>query len=187
LRIAAHGRYAALDYQERAMPRIRQSDAGPIIPGTKQKRPAPPPEFDEREAKTWTKITRSLPPDWFAGSQPLLTELCRHIRLSDDLIADAARARSVVDELRKTQAPTSKLLLDAAKQYRTLLRLHALQSQQIGVLSTRLRLTPQSRYDKSVAAVAAKAADEGPFPWDDYQNEETDPASDGQNGRNRKQ
>jgi hypothetical protein len=173
------------------MPRIRQPDAGPTIPGTPARRPPPPPELDEREAVIWRKITARLPPNWFVASASLLVELCRHTRLSDDLMGDIARARAAIDELRKTQKPTSKLLLDAMKEYRVLLRLHALQSQRIGALATRLRLTPQSRYEKSVAATAAKAVDAGPFPWDDWQDgAESEPdsvESDGQNGRNRKQ
>jgi hypothetical protein len=164
--------------------RTRQPDV-PFVPGRKQKRPVPPPELDEREAKIWVKITESLPRDWFAASWPVLTELCRHVRLSDDLLQDITAARARVDELRNTQEPTSKLLLDAARQYRSLLRLHALQSQQIGVLSTRLRLTPQSRYQSSTAKTAAAQEASGPDPWSDWGNE--DPAFDGQNGRKLKQ
>jgi hypothetical protein len=159
----------ATDYQRRrAMPRIRQPDPSPYIPGIRQKRPPPPAELDEREAKLWTAITRSLPADWFVASWPLLVELVRHIRIADDLMRDVARARAVIDELRKTSEPSSKLLLEASKQYRALLRLHALQTQRIGTLSTRLRLTPQSRFARSTAHVRA-AEDAGVELWDDWE------------------
>src|SRR2546421_267826 len=70
----------------------------PFIPGSKQKRPAPPPELNVREAKIWTKITRRLPADWFTASAPLLKELCRHSRLADNLSEDIARAQTAIDE-----------------------------------------------------------------------------------------
>jgi hypothetical protein len=173
------------------MPRIRQPtlSLSPFIPGRRQKRPAPPPELDEREVKIWTQITASLPADWFGASWPVLVELVRHIRLSDDLMTDVAQARAVIDELRKTSEPSSKLLLEASKRYRVLLRLHATQSQRVGTLATQLRLTPQSRYQASSArTAAAQEASSYPEPWSDWGNEpSSDPASGGQNGRKLKQ
>jgi hypothetical protein len=88
------------------MPRTRSSELSPYIPGTPARRPPPPPELDAREKRIWTAITRSLPPDWFTASWPVLVELVRHIRLSDDLMTDVARARAVIDELRKTSEPS---------------------------------------------------------------------------------
>jgi hypothetical protein len=150
------------------MPRTRQNDAGPIIPGRKRKRPAPPPELTARERKIWTEITARLPADWFVASWPLLVELCRHSRLADELMDDIARARVALDALQKTQEPRSKLLRDAAREYRSLLRMHGLQSQRIGALSTTLRLTPQSRYARSTAHVKATETDAEVPLWQDW-------------------
>jgi hypothetical protein len=183
----------ALNDQERAMPRIRQPDTlSPFIPGTPARRPPPPAQLDVREKRTWTQITKSLPPDWFLASWPVLMELCRHIRLSEDLRRDIACARTAIDEFRRMPEPPLKLLLEASKQYRAWLRLHAQQTQRIGALATKLRLTPQSRYEKSVAATAARMTDEEIPPWRDWENDgpesEPDSVESGeQNGRNRKQ
>jgi hypothetical protein len=150
------------------MPRRSAQDAlSPFIPG---KRRSPPAELDAREAKIWRRVTERLPSDWFAaGSGVMLQELCRHIRHADDLAADLALARAEIEQVKAEpkRDPRRKLLLEALKEYRALLRAHALQTQQIGTLSTRLRLTPQSRYAPSTAK--AKAATSAyPAPWTDW-------------------
>jgi hypothetical protein len=144
-------------------------NGGPILPGT-TKRPSPPPGLDAREAVIWRQVTKRLPADWVNVGEPLFRELCRHIALANTLMEDIARARARIDELRTSEQPTSKLLLDAMKNYRVLLRLHALQSQQIGTLSTKLRLTPQARYQPSTAKARATEELEGIAPWNDWGN-----------------
>jgi hypothetical protein len=144
-----------------------QQNGGPIIPGI-TKRPAVPPELDARERTIWRRITARLPTDWVTSGALLFVELCRHVAFANTLKEDIALARAAIEEFRKTQEPTSKLLLDATKDYRALLRLHALESQQIGVLSTRLRLTPQSRYQSSTAKVRAAEEPEGVELWNDW-------------------
>jgi len=174
---------------ERAMPRTSRQDAlSPLIPG---KRRPPPAELDEREAKIWRDITARLPIDWFTtDNAPLLKELCRHIRHADDLSIDLALARAAVDEIRKTPEPpsTKKLLEEAEKGYRVLLRAHGFQSERIGNLSTKLRLTNQARYEPSRAKAESAKATSYPAPWNDWglESSESDP-SDEPNGRNRKQ
>jgi hypothetical protein len=150
---------------ERAMPRT--AELIPIIPGSKRKRPAPPPQLNAREAQIWTEITARLPAEWFTASAPLLKELTRHIRLADDLAEDLARAQTALDELRQMPEPPAKLLREATKDCRALLRMHGFQSQRIGSLSTKLRLTPQARYAPSVAKTAATATS-CPEPWNDW-------------------
>jgi hypothetical protein len=146
---------------------MARTNDGPIIPGITKRPAVPPSELDTREAAIWRRVTRKLPQDWVTSGALLFTELCRHTRLSEDLMNDIRQARARIDELRAVEQPTSKLLLDATKDFRALLRLHALESQQIGVLSTRLRLTPQSRFQPTTAR--AKAAEEGlPEPWNDW-------------------
>jgi hypothetical protein len=149
------------------MPRTRQND-NPLIPGIPGRRPSPPAQLDAREKQIWTEISRRLPADWFTASAPLLMELCRHIHLADDLAGDIAPARAAIDEIQKMPEPPTKLLAAATKEYRVLLRMHGLQSQRIGTLATRLRLTPQSRYAPSVAGTAAQTTDAEIPPWLDY-------------------
>jgi hypothetical protein len=161
-------------------------NGGPIIPGSPRKRPPPPQELDPREIKVWRDIVRSLPADWFtAGNQFLLKELCRHIRLSDDTMVDIGRERAAVDEVMAMPKPPTKLLIEALKKYRAALQSHALQSAQIASLSTKLRLTPQSRYGHRAAKTAAETVSPYPEPWSDW-GDESGP-DDGENGPNRKQ
>jgi hypothetical protein len=147
---------------ERAMPRLN-----PLIPGN-AKRPPPPAGLDERERTIWRQISARLPQDW--SSQPLMKELCRHIRNADDLADELGRARDAINELRKTPEPPTKLLAAAMREYRVLLRAHGAQSQAISALSTRLRLTPQSRYQPSTAQTRATETPEGIRPWNDWGN-----------------
>jgi hypothetical protein len=151
------------------MPRANQYQLGPVLPG-KRRPPPPPPELDERERKIWRTITSQLPDNWFsADNMPLLKELCRHVRHADDLSVDIALARGEIERVRAEpkRDPFNKLWLEALAEYRSLLRLHALQSQQIGVLSTKMRLTPQSRYDKTYAAKTTRGSSY-PDPWSDW-------------------
>jgi hypothetical protein len=156
------------------MPRRNQYAAGPIIPGN-ERRPSPPAQLDARERAIWSKITARLTAEWFtAETQPMLTELCRHIRNADDLRADLALARAAIDEIRKTPEPDAEALATATQEYRAVLRAHGYQSERIGNLATKLRLTPQARYAPSTAKRAAGKVIEGPEPWLDWGNDPAD-------------
>jgi hypothetical protein len=130
------------------MPRKNQYAVGPIIPG-KSKRPPAPAQLDAREKEIWCDITRRLPTDWFTTDNAPLKELCRHIRHADDLAADLSRARTAIDEIRKMPEPPAELLAAATQEYRAVLRAHGYQTERIGNLATKLRLTPQARYAPS--------------------------------------
>ena len=150
------------------MPRPNQYAAGAVIPG-KNRRPAAPAELDARERATWSKITASVPAEWFTPeSLPMLKELCRHVRISDDLASDLAQARAAVDAIRKQPEPDATRLEEVAKEYRAVLRAHGYQTERIGNLSTKLRLTPQARMHSSTAQRAAGKVFEGPEPWNDW-------------------
>jgi hypothetical protein len=151
------------------MPRKNQYTNGPVIPGN-ERRPSPPAQLDARERAIWTKITARLPAEWFtAESQPMLKELCRHLRSADDLAADLALARAAIDKIRKMPEPSSEALTEATQEYRAVLRAHGYQTERIGNLSTKLRLTPQARYAPSTAKRQAGKVLEGPEPWNDWQ------------------
>jgi hypothetical protein len=157
------------------MPRRNQyTAAGPIIPGN-ERRPSPPAQLDTHERRIWSAITASVPAEWFtAESLPMLKELCRHIRNADDLTADRAVARAAVDEIRKQPQPDSEELAAATQEYRAILRAHGYQSERIGNLATKLRLTPQARYAPSTAKREAGKVIEGPEPWLDWGNDRAD-------------
>jgi hypothetical protein len=151
------------------MPRPNQYTSGPIIPGS-SKRPSPPAQLDARERAIWTKITARLPADWItAEAQPMLKELVRHIQSADDLAADLALARGVIDAIRKSPEPDAEALAAATQEYRAVLRAHGYQTERIGNLSTKLRLSPQARYAPSSAKREAGKVIEGPEPWNDWQ------------------
>ena len=152
------------------MPKKREQNGGPIIPGS-TKRPPPPTDLEPREKVIWRDLAARLPPDWFATSQSVLKELVRHVRLSDDLMGDIKRAQAAVDEVLRMPEPPAKLLVAATRELRASLRTHVLQSQRIGALSTQLRLTPQSRYQPTTAKAKAMETPEGIDPWLDWGND----------------
>jgi hypothetical protein len=158
------------------MPRKNQYQyaSGAIIPGN-ERRPSPPAQLDARERAIWIKITARLPVEWFtAETQPMLVELCRHIRIADDLSADRVVARAAIDEIRKQSQPDTEALVAAMQEYRAVLRAHGYQSERISSLATKLRLTPQARYAPSTAKREAGKVFEGPDPWNDWGNDPAD-------------
>jgi hypothetical protein len=156
------------------MPRPNQYTSGPIIPGS-SKRPPPPAQLDTRERRIWSAITARLPADWVtAESEPMLKELVRHIRIADDLWVDLAHARAAIDELRKMPEPPAESLVEATREYRAVLRAHGYQTERIGNLSTKLRLTPQARYAPSTAKREAGKVSPYPEPWNDWGNDRPD-------------
>jgi hypothetical protein len=162
------------------MPRKNQyTSVTPFIPGI-ERRPSPPAQLDARERAIWTKIAASLPADWFtAEAQPMLKELCRHIHHADNLATDLELARAAIDEFRKMPEPPAELLAEATQEYRAVLRAHAYQSERIANLSTKLRLSPQSRYAPSSAKREAAKTIEGIPPWEDWGNDRADPEDGG--------
>jgi hypothetical protein len=136
--------------------------AGPIIPG---QRPAPPDDLEPAEQATWIAIVGSLPTDWFAPTNlPLLKELCRHIAYADWLAQDITRLQRKLAEL---EGGDAKELRQAEAALARTLRLHGSQTERIGNISTRLRLTQRAQYRRADAAYsAAKDAAPYPKPWD---------------------
>jgi hypothetical protein len=118
-------------------------------------RPAVPPEFDKDEARHWRDIVNRMPADWFpAETLPVLTALC----------ADVALSERVAVELRKVKRRS--LATDAEfKRFASLGRMRLRLSQSIANLSTKLRLTNQSRLRSERAAQDEQKA-RHVKPWD---------------------
>jgi hypothetical protein len=138
----------------RAGRRTVTDSSPPIIPG---QRPKPPDELSATEQAIWISIVGRLPVGWFSGENlPTLKELCRHIEFADWLAADIAQARAPSDSNR------NDLL--------ALLRAHGYQTERIGNLSTKLRLTKASRFtrDAEAAAIASRNASDDVEPWNDW-------------------
>jgi hypothetical protein len=100
--------------------------------------PPPPKGLSRAESNVWRSTLCAMPRDWIRASDfPLLTELCRAVSMCDQLALKIATTEDV-GEL--------KVLLD----------LRDRESRRAAALSTKLRLAPQSRYDRHAAGTAAR-------------------------------
>ena len=156
-----------------------------VVPGT---RIAPPPELNMAECAIWRAIVERLPADWFtAENTPLLKELCRHIGHADALSVDIASIRGELRALAElgpddvaaagmTAAEVRKAIRAATADYHALLRLHAFQTERIGNLSTKMRLSQQSRIYERSAGPKVDKVPTGPKPWQDWDKLDDQPA-----------
>jgi hypothetical protein len=140
---------------------LEPSAAGPIIPS---KREPAPKDLTSRQRNIWREIVASVDRDWFGETKPLLTELVCHIDFARELAAGIERVRARLVDL----PLGSKEERAMSRQLASLLRLHGKQSSSIANLSTKLRLTPQSRQ-------SARRADQvrhrtGPRPWEGWES-----------------
>jgi hypothetical protein len=137
---------------------------GPII---QSKRAPPPTDLTPTQRKIWREIVSAVDRDWFNDVTPLLTELCAHIDFAASMRAGIEQVRA-----RLVGLPLgSKEERAMSRQLASLLRQHGKQSASIASLSTKLRLTPQSR--QSARRADQIRARTGPRPWEDYESGET--------------
>jgi hypothetical protein len=148
----------------------------PITPG---KPPPPPEELEPDQQLEWKAITARLPADWFSGENiPMLRELCRHSCYARELARQVVKVRaeiqafmegSAADTAGSGVAERRKIQAALRDELCKLLRSHGYQTERIGNLSTKLRLSKQSRYDASSAYRAAKDAGSAmKKPWLDW-------------------
>ena len=136
---------------------VSSSADGPII---QSKRASPPKDLTSKQQAIWREIVADLDRDWFADTRHLLVELVAHIDF-------AAMLRAGIEDVRTELAGLplgSKEERAMSRQLVSLLRAHGKQSAAVAHLSTKLRLTPQSRQ-------SARRADQvrhrtGRRPWD---------------------
>src|SRR5262249_1199011 len=129
------------------------------LPGT---RPEPPDHMEPDEAIEWAKIVARMPPDWFTSETlPILIELCSAIVTSRRLKPGLAPLRA------KTTAEGFQL-----GQFMKLARAKMQASLAVANLSTKLRLTHQSRYDQSQADANSKKSNSGLKPWELLQDDD---------------
>ena len=161
-------RKSAAQNDERSLP----MGDGPIIPG--DERMQPPPELRPAEAKIWLAITGRLPADWFTSDNaPLLKEMCRHIAVADELAADEEALRAQIVAIKassETESAKIALVGTLTKSLHSTLKLHMLETNVIGNLATKLRLTNQSRWQPLKAENQRERAAEGPKPWENWMN-----------------
>jgi len=138
------------------MPRRPISAYGlPAVPG---ERPQPPDGMTEPELKIWRELTDGLPIERFDAAFVILARvLCQHIRYARYFGEEAERLL----EQGALEDPDRRKVLRAA------MRSHGEQSEKLGVLFTRLRLTPQSRVRAEKALLHRTTVGSTPL-WDDW-------------------
>jgi hypothetical protein len=116
-------------------------------------RPAPPPELSEDEAKQWRTYTARMPPSWFPNETlPLLRELVQTITLAQRANAELRAIKS----LRRD---------DVFARFIKLAHTKLETSERISQLSTKLRLTNQSRIQAQRAS-ALEQTSRHMKPWE---------------------
>jgi hypothetical protein len=118
-----------------------------IARGPGMQRPTPPEEFGEPERAIWQRIVDACPPDFFgAECLPLLARLAMLIVMSEELEA-------------KLRAEKYRLDKDDTRAYLDTLK-------QVANITTKLRLTPQSRYNRFEASTRMKNRTTAQRPWE---------------------
>ena len=115
----------------------------------------------------------------------MLKELCRHITYARELARQMQKLRAEIQAVMEGSAADTAGSVGIAEEQEDptglrdelcrLLRSHGYQTERIGNLSTKLRLTKQSRYDASSAYRAAKdAGSVMKKPWLDWGENSSD-------------
>ena len=134
---------------------------GPIIPS---RRAPPPKDLSPSQRKIWRELVAAVDREWFSDVTPLLTELVCHISYAREIAGAIEQVRT-----RLAKAPVgSREEKTLSRQLASLMRLHGRQSSSIASLSTKLRLTPQSR--QSARRADHVRARTGPRPWAGWEN-----------------
>ncbi len=156
-------------------PKSAESQVVYVVPEALPQRPEPPDCLTPAESRQWVAYVERMPIDWFTAEvQPVLVNLCRAVCLSDYFAARLQEVLGVLDGLEgrlRLEHPgisdedveTAVAILHGRKVDYARSQLE--QSKQVGSLSTKLRLTPQSRYQPNTAA--ARTRDEPrKRPWE---------------------
>jgi hypothetical protein len=155
----------------------------PLVAG---KPPPPPEELEPDQQLEWEAITTRLPADWFSGENiPMLRELCRHICYARELARQVVKVRAEIQAVMEGSTADTAGSMEVAERRKIqaglrdglckLLRSHGYQTERIGNLSTKLRLTKQSRYDASSAYRAGRNAGSAmKKPWLDWGENSSD-------------
>lgn len=140
------------------------------VPGV---RPDPPADLPADQAETWRVTVERMPADWFTPELfPLLRQLCRHVSYSEAVASKMELLNqwfeetesSSVDEDAKARETRQTSFVDRFDDFT---KIHEREGRAISSLMTRLRLTPQSRYDTISAHNAVKrTAASKAKPWE---------------------
>ena len=160
--------------------------SGALIPGD---RPPAPPGLNDAGKRLWNAVVQRLPADWFPVETHGMLELfCRHAVYADQFSREIAGVELQIAALQDEIAGLGQGLVadaegdegDAPQKRLTQLfdtrfnlhKLHALESDRVMSIGTKLRLTNQSRFPQQTAYRKATAS--GPqiaAPWADWGQE----------------
>ncbi|MEQ8504599.1 MAG: hypothetical protein RIB80_04685 [Rhodospirillales bacterium] len=111
--------------------------------------PGPPADLSKAESAVWREVVAAKPKDWFTAAMfGTLAQLCRHrVRAKQlSMLIDKIAVAADFD----------------VKEFRDLTRDERENTRVIESCETKLRLTPQTQYDKSKKGKASG----GPAPWE---------------------
>jgi len=115
------------------------------------RRLTPPAELSAYEAQTWAAIVATKPATWFqADCAPILLAYCKHISIAATI--DTQIAKFNPDQASEQDWSNYLKLLDARRK----------ETSKLESAATKLRLTPQARYDEKTAHTAAKKVGDRP-------------------------
>jgi hypothetical protein len=140
------------------------SPDGPIIPS---KRASPPKDLTPTQQNIWREYTADLDRDWFSDTHHLLKELVCHVDYARMIAGAIEQVRAKLVEL----PLGSKEERAMSRQLASLLRMHGKQSSAIANLSTKLRLTPQSRQSARRAGQVRHRTGSRPWEWRDHERD----------------
>ncbi len=110
--------------------------------------PQPPDYLTAPQAQIWADVVATKPHDWFAAdSFPVLADYCRAVDMDHELAA-------VVNDFDRSTITS----WEGLQSWKALLKMQREQQKHVAMLATKLRLTPQSRYNAKNAATANNRA-----------------------------
>jgi hypothetical protein len=111
--------------------RVSAAESLVVIAGGAGDRPPPPSQLSGKAAAEWVAIVSRMPPDWFPReTHPMLVQLCRLVVTAND-IDRRMRKRGLENN-----------------EFQALFKMQREVSASISQLSTRMRISQQSQYDR---------------------------------------
>lgn len=99
-------------------------------------RPKCPHDLSDEESEIWWSVVNRLPADWFPDeTHPLLAQYCRHV----------VQSRRIAELIERASGDPDL----AISAYDRLLKMQERESRAIASLSTKMRISQQTTYDKS--------------------------------------
>ena len=116
-----------------------------------------PEHLSDQEKAEWKKIVDRMPTGFFTAEMfPMLAALCQHI-------VSQKKISAIIDGMGQMSATDP----EAIKQYDRLLAMRERESRAMASFSTKLRLTPQSRYQPNTAGSKTAGVGSGAIkPWE---------------------